>query len=323
MDRQLTCPQGHRWSTPAGGPGGAASQPSCPVCGAEPAGGDAPTTKFTLIPHYELLKRVGAGDLTVVFKARHTAMNRIVALRLLRSDDQAGPGAATRFRHEVQCLASLDHPNIVKAHEAGVANGLPYVAVEYLEGGSLARKLNGSPLPSREAARLLETLARAVHYLHGRRLIHRNLKPQGVLFAADGAPKLIDFGLARFIDPDAVSAEGAVVGTPSYMAPEQAEGRSGDIGPATDVYGLGAVLYECLTGRPPFREATAFNTLRAVVERPPVPPRTLNPQADPDLESICLKCLHKAPAKRYASALELADDLRRYLDRRPEAPRSS
>jgi len=253
--------------------------------------------------------------MAILFKARDLRQGRIVAVKILRADDQVGPSASRRFEREVHCLASLDHPNVVKAYEAGTTEGVPFLVLEYLEGGSLAKRLGGAPMPSHEAAHLLDTLAQAVHYIHGRGIIHRNLKPHDILFAADGTPKLIDFGLAHWTRPDrgTPDVEGTVVGTPDYMAPEQAAGRISALGPATDVYGLGAVLYECLTGRPPCHRATVHETLRAVESEEPMPPHQLNAQADRAVEAICLKCLQKAPEKRYTSAQDLADDLRRHV----------
>ena len=205
-----------------------------------------------------------------------------------------------------------------------MTGGVAYLILEYLEGGTLVKRLNGSAMPPREAARLLATLAGAVHYVHGRGIIHRNLKPHDVLFAADDTPKLIDFGLARVAGKeDAPGGEGVVVGTPSYMAPEQVAGRSSAIGPATDVYGLGAMLYECLTGQPPFQGPTVMETLQRVGGWEPVPPCSLNKEADREIEGVCLRCLRKDPRDRYASALEVAEDLGRYLEGKPVQGRRS
>jgi serine/threonine protein kinase len=324
MDRQFTCARGHRWSRPADDPSPAA----CPVCGAgpvassdsrRPVGEPGSTTRYTLVPGYQFLGQAGMGGMAIVFKARDLNRGRLVAIKILRVDDQADAGAARRFQREIQCLAGLDHPNIVKAYESGTIDGMPFFVMEYLEGGSLAGRLNGATLPPREAARLLETVARAVHFVHERGLIHRNLKPPDILFAADGTAKLIDFGVALSLDPGrgAPEAEGTVVGTPSYMAPEQATGRTAALGPATDVYGLGAVLYECLTGRPPFQGPTVLETLQRVRAWEPVPPCSLNREADREIEGVALRCLQKSPDERYGSALEVADDLCRYLDGKP------
>jgi serine/threonine-protein kinase len=290
------------------------------------AGTEGPSTaKHTLVPGYELLGQAGIGDVAIVFKGRDVKKGRVVAVKFLRCDDETIPSAPQRFRREVHCLANLRHPNIVAAYESGVADGVPYLVTEYLSGGTLTQKLKGAPLPPREAAQLLETMARTVQFFHGSGFIHRNLKPQNILFTADGTPKLIDFGLALMPgrEKDPAEEEGAVVGTPLYMAPEQAEGRMKDIGPATDVYALGAVLYECLTGRPPFQGPTVMETLQRIRAWEPVPPRSLNRQADADIERVCLRCLQKSPRSRYATALELAEDLHRYLDGKPVQGRKS
>jgi formylglycine-generating enzyme required for sulfatase activity len=218
-----------------------------------------------------------------------------------------------RFRLEAEAVARLQHPNIVQVFEVGEAGGHPYCALEFVEGGSLADKLAGKPLPVREAARLVEALAQAVQLAHSRNVVHRDLKPANVLLAADGTPKITDFGLARQLDSDSGQTQaGAVMGTPSYMAPEQASGRSHHAGPAADVYALGAILYECLSGRPPFKGKTVVETLDQVRTQEPAPPSRWRAGVPLDLETICLKCLRKEPEKRYASAAELADDLVRY-----------
>jgi WD40 repeat protein len=267
----------------------------------------------------------------VVYKARQTRLNRIVALKMVLAGSYAGEAELARFRTEAEAIARLQHPNIVQVHEVGEHEGRPYFSLEFCAGGSLEKRLHGTPLPPEEAAGLLETLARAVHAAHEHRIVHRDLKPANVLLASAqppgvespvpgvpapaeswGAPKITDFGLAKKLDEAGQTASGAVMGTPSYMAPEQAGGRAREIGPATDVYALGAILYECLTGRPPFKAATLMDTLVQVVADDPVPPRRLQPKVPRDLETICLKCLHKQPPGRYATAQELADDLRRF-----------
>src|SRR5262249_5812193 len=218
-----------------------------------------------------------------------------------------------RFLREARAMAGLRHPNVVQLHDVGEANGRPYFTMELLEGSSLAKKLAGAPQPARQAAALVATLAEAVQAAHPGGIVHRDLKPANVLLTADGTPKVTDFGLARRLDGDeALTLSGAVMGTPSYAAPEQAQGRK-EIGTAADVYALGAILYECLTGRPPFRAETAAATLRQVVADDPVAPRRVNPSVPRDLETICLKCLHKEPQRRYASAAALVEDLGRFL----------
>ncbi|HBI47004.1 MAG TPA: hypothetical protein DDY78_29745 [Planctomycetales bacterium] len=269
-----------------------------------------------MVPGYQILGELGRGGMGVVYKARHLKLNRVVALKMILSGGYAGATELSRFRSEAEVVARLQHPNIVQIYDLGEENGLPFLALEYLEGGSLAAKLAGTPLEPREAARLTEALARGVHAAHEKGVIHRDLKPANVLLAADGTPKIVDFGLAHQTKSDLTST-GAVMGTPCYMAPEQALGLTRQIGPATDIYALGAVLYDLLTGRPPFKAATAAMTIQQVVREEPAPPRRLQPQTPRDLENVCLKCLHKAPNRRYPTAQALAEDLGRFLAGRP------
>jgi serine/threonine protein kinase len=269
---------------------------------------------------YEILEMLGRGGMGVVYKARQVALNRLVALKMILGAEYAGPEALTRFRTEAEAVARLQHPNIVQIYEIGEQQGLVYFSLEYVEGGSLAGKLSGHPLPPAEAARMAELLARAVHYAHQRGILHRDLKPANVLLTAEGVPKITDFGLAKRVERESnLTQTGVVMGTPSYMSPEQAEGRNQAIGPWTDVYALGATLYDMLTGRPPFRAESPLLTLDQLRSRDPVPPSRLRPDVPRDLEAICLKCLHKEPGKRYASAEALADDLRRFLASEPIA----
>jgi tRNA A-37 threonylcarbamoyl transferase component Bud32 len=282
-----------------------------------PAGkADAAAGERVLVSGYEILAELGRGGMGVVYKARHSRLNRVVALKMILSGAHAGADDLARFKTEAEAIARLQHPNIVHIHEVGEHQGLPYLSLEFCP-GSLDRKLNGTPLPPAEAASLVEALARAMHAAHQAHVVHRDLKPANVLLAADGTPKVTDFGLAKKLDEAGRTASGAVMGTPSYMAPEQAGGRSRDIGPAADVYALGAILYECLTGRPPFKAATSLDTLMQVVADEPVPPRQLQSRTPRDLETVCLKCLHKEPARRYATALDLAEDLRRFQANEP------
>jgi WD40 repeat protein len=265
------------------------------------------------IAGYEVLGLLGRGGMGVVYRARHLALKRIVALKMVLVHGHATAHDLARFRVEGEAVARLQHPNIVQIHDVGEAGGLPYCALEYLDGGSLTQKLGGKALAPSEAAPLVDALARAMQFAHSRNIVHRDLKPGNVLLTADGTPKVTDFGLARQLDEDSGRTQaGAVMGTPSYMAPEQAAGETYAAGPAADVYALGAILYECLTGRPPFRAATITQTLEQVRNRDPEPLRRLQPTVPRDLETICLKCLHKEPERRYASAEALAEDLRRW-----------
>jgi serine/threonine-protein kinase len=270
------------------------------------------------LPGYQVLDVLGRGGMGVVYKARHLVLNRLVALKMVLAGPHASPADVARFRREAAAVARLQHPHIVQIHEIGEHDGLPYFSLEYCGGGSLAAKADGTPLPARQAAELVETLARAVHTAHQAGIVHRDLKPANVLFTADGTAKITDFGLAKTLDDRAgQTVTGAIVGTPSYMAPEQAAGNKQAVGPAADVYALGAVLYELLTGRPPFNAETPLDTVRQVVDAEPVSPRLLQPKTPRDLETICLKCLAKPPQRRYATAEALADDLARFLRDEP------
>jgi serine/threonine protein kinase len=304
------------------------------------------------IPGYEILGELGRGGMGVVYQARQVLLNRVVALKVLLAGAHAGGEALARFRAEAEAAARLQHPHIVQIHEVGEHDGRPYLVLEYIDGGSLKHQLDGTPQPARPAARLVELLARAVHHAHQQGVIHRDLKPANILLQeeisrkgakdakdeSDGqplvakppatplrgcasaalVPKITDFGLAKKLDIDeGQTRTGAILGTPSYMAPEQAEGRTREVGPAVDMYALGAILYELLTGRPPFKAQTPLETLLQVQHDEPVPPRRLQPRVPRDLETICLKCLHKNPHKRYATAEDLAQDLRRFGEGQP------
>jgi WD40 repeat protein len=273
---------------------------------------------------YEILGQLGRGGMGVVYRARQRDVHRVVALKMILAGGDARPEAVARFRTEIEAVARLQHPHIVQIHEVGAQDGRPYFSMEFADDGSLAQKLAGIPLPFRRAAQLLEMLARAIHYAHERGVVHRDLTPSNVLMMADGTPKITDFGLAKILlgepgvtTPVGQTQSGAILGTPSYMPPEQAAGRTKEIGPAGDVYALGAILYEMLTGRPPFRAETPLETLRQVLSEEPVPPSRLQPHLPRDLVTICLKCLQKEPRKRYGSANALARDLGQFLAGQP------
>jgi serine/threonine-protein kinase len=270
------------------------------------------------IPGYEVLEELGAGGMGIVYRARQLCLGRVVALKTIRGRGHAPAPALARFRAEAEAVARLQHPNVVQIYEVGEHDGLPYLCLELVEGGSLASRIARDGFAPREAARLLEVVARAVHAAHEQGIIHRDLKPANVLLAVDGTPKITDFGLAKCLDGTAAQTQsGDVLGTPAYMAPEQAAGRSREVGPAADVYALGAILYELLTGRPPFRSEDRLDLLLQVLEREPDGPRVHNRSIEPSLEAICLKCLEKAAEDRYPSALALAEDLAAYLQGEP------
>jgi eukaryotic-like serine/threonine-protein kinase len=333
MSEPILCPHGHPT---------AAAGPPCPRCGSrqpqEPIPLPTPA-RWPAIPGYEIEHELGRGGMGVVYKARQVPLGRSVALKVILTSSHAGAAERERFRKEAADIARLQHPNIVQIYEVGEHEELPFFSLEFCPGGSLADHLDGTPLTPLPAGRLIETLARAIHACHERHIIHRDLKPANVLLAgldsvskqpgvpagdespgkaaerhevlSGFTPKISDFGLAKDLESSAHTASGAIVGTPSYMAPEQAGGKSKQVGPAADVYALGAILYELLTGRPPFLAATPMDTVLQVLGNDPVPPRQLQPKTPPDLERICLKCLEKEPGKRYATALDLAEDLGR------------
>ena len=271
------------------------------------------------IPGYEILEVLGRGGMGVVFKARHKKLDRLVALKMIRDGSLASKEEVQRFLAEAKAAAHLDHPGIVPVHEVGQHGDQHFIAMGLVEGGSLASRLRDGPLVPREAAALVQKVTQAIAYAHQRGIIHRDLKPANVLLGPDGQPRVTDFGLAKTTqEADShLTATGQILGTPSYMPPEQASGKLDAIGPAADVYSLGAMLYCLLTGRPPFQAASIMDTLKQVLEQEPVSPRSLNPSVPLDLETICLKCLQKTPAKRYTSAEALADDLGRFLEGRP------
>jgi serine/threonine-protein kinase len=267
---------------------------------------------------YQLLARLGHGAMGIVYLARQKALKRLVALKLVRAGIYASPEERLRFRREGEAIARVQHAHVVQIHEFGEYHGQLFFSMELLEGDTLTRKLNGKPQPEREAAELVRTLARAVHAAHQRGVVHRDLKPGNVLFASDGTVKITDFGLAKMLDTDSSDTRSdAILGTPAYMAPEQARGEVRQVGPAADVYALGAILYEALTGQPPFRAETRYQTLEWVRSAPVRAPSRLRRGLARGLEAICLKCLEKAPAERYDSAEALAQDLDRWLSGEP------
>jgi tRNA A-37 threonylcarbamoyl transferase component Bud32 len=281
---------------------------------AEPAA----ATKVRYFGDYELVEEIARGGMGVVYKARQVSLNRIVAVKMILAGQLASSAEVTRFRSEAQTAANLQHPNIVAIHEVGEHGGQHYFSMDYVEGQSLAELVREAPLPPHRAARYVQIAAEAIHYAHQQGTLHRDLKPSNVLIDRFDQPRVTDFGLARRIDAEkGLTASGAVLGTPSYMPPEQASADRGRLGPASDVYSLGAVLYELVTGRPPFRAATPIDTIMQVLQDEPAAPRLVNPQIDRDLETIILKCLAKGQAQRYATAQELESDLQAFLDGRP------
>lgn len=287
-----------------------------PTLGASEAPAHAPP--LPEVEGYEILEVLGRGGMGVVYKARQLGLNRIVALKMILAGENASPQDLARFRAEAEAVAQLGHPNIVQIFEIGEQNNCPFLALEYVGGGSLAQHLDGTPVSARQAAGLVLALAQAVHHAHERGIVHRDLKPANVLLLSDGTPKITDFGLAKRTGVNVAHTQtGAILGSPSYMAPEQAEGAADKIGPATDVYALGVILYELLTGRPPFKGASLLETIDQVREHDPAPPRSLLPKTPRDLETICLKCLEKSPQRRYASSADLADDLRAFVAGEP------
>jgi WD40 repeat protein/tRNA A-37 threonylcarbamoyl transferase component Bud32 len=266
------------------------------------------------VPGYDILGELGRGGMGVVYKARQKSLDRIVALKMILAGAHAGQQQRERFRGEAEAAARLQHANIVQVYEIGEHERCPYIALEYIDGRGLNDILNESrPLAPVEAAALVEQLAQAVHYAHQRGIVHRDLKPSNILLTQEGTAKITDFGLAKRLEGGTSNTRtGDIIGTPCYMAPEQAAGESREIGPGTDIYSLGVILYEMLTGKPPFEGTSAFDTVYLVITAEPERPSRHNPRVPPDLETICLKCLEKAPAKRYDSARALAEDLRRF-----------
>jgi len=257
----------------------------------------------TRLGGYELLAELGRGGMGVVYRARQLGLDREVAVKMMLRGRLASAADRERFRAEAEAAARLDHPNIVPVYEVGEAEGRPFFSMKYIAGRTLSQLLAEHPLPAHEAASILAAVSRAIHFAHQKGVLHRDLKPSNILIDAGGEPHVTDFGLAkRITDPVSLTKSGAILGTPSYMAPEQAAGARGEVGPASDVYSLGAVLYHTLTGRPPFQAASPVDTVLLVLEQDPVPPRVINPKADRDLEMIALRCLQKPADLRYAGA---------------------
>ena len=273
-----------------------------------------PGKRIRYVGDYELIEELGRGGMGVVYKARQISLNRVVAVKMILSGLLANEEAVHRFRFEAENAARLDHPGIVPIYEVGEHEGLHYFSMGYLDGESLSQKVADHPLAPREAAQIMAEVAKTVAYAHDQRVIHRDLKPANILIDEAGKPRITDFGLAKWIDrPSDVSRTGDVIGTPSYMPPEQATGRRERIDARSDVYSLGATLYTLLVGRPPFYADNPTDTCLQVLYQEPISPRQQNPKVPRDLETICLKCLEKSPERRYQTAGELAAELERFL----------
>jgi WD40 repeat protein/tetratricopeptide (TPR) repeat protein len=308
-DRERTVAANAEWTT----------EPGAPPHDVGPA---AAARRLPVVPGFTVLSELGRGGMGVVYLARRAVLNRPCALKMILSGDHASPEESVRFLAEAEAAGRIRHPNALQIYSVGDHDGRPYLELEFADGGSLADRLDGAPWPGRRAAAMVEPLARAVGEAHRLGIIHRDIKPGNVLLTADGTPKVADFGLARSIaEGSGLTATDSILGSPSYMAPEQAAGRTREAGPPADVYSLGAILYELLTGRPPFRGASMLDTLEQVKTAEPVPPGRLVPATPRDLETIALKCLQKDPARRYPSAAELADDVGRFLRGEPIAAR--
>lgn len=298
------------------------------------AAGEKQSADYPEVVGYHIFGILGRGAMGVVYKARQRGLKRIVALKMILAGGHASAHDLSRFRSEAEAVGQLQHPNIVQVHEVGEQNGCPFFSLEYVDGASLNKKIAGNPQPVMAAAEMVETLAHAMDFAHRKAIIHRDLKPANVMLTKPraagssdsdprsptvseqlyGIPKIADFGLAKRLEEDSgTTKSGTILGTPSYMSPEQAAGKTREVGPLSDVYALGAILYEMLTGRPPFRGETLLDTLEQVRTEEPVPPSRLQPKVPRDLETVCLKCLQKEPHKRYATAGELADDLHRFV----------
>ncbi len=316
--------------------------------GAGPGHDDAPRPPAA-VPGYEIIAELSRGGMGVVYRAGQVGLNRMVALKMILAGAGAGTEDRARFRAEAEAVARLHHPNVVQIYDIGECDRCPYFSMELIDGPTLAAACQGRPQPARSAAAIVEILARAIDCAHRHGIIHRDLKPANVLLQPTGAParrgldglddprdqagsslssaswtpKVVDFGLARRLDDLSLTQHGRILGTPSYMAPEQVDGRGRRPGPAVDVYSLGAILYELLTGRPPFLAGSIESTLALVASEDPIPPRRLRPDVPRDLETIALKCMEKSPSRRYAYAADLADDLGRFLRGEPIRARAA
>jgi eukaryotic-like serine/threonine-protein kinase len=281
-------------------------------------GTTAPCEVLPTFPGYECIRKIGEGGMGIVYEARDRKLGRVVAIKTIADGRYASREQLDRFLAEAEAVARLKHPNVITIYSIGEHEGRPYFALEYADGGSLAQRVAEGPMATRPAAELVERLACAVHAAHQAGIVHRDLKPSNILLTAEGTPKVSDFGLAKLVGSDSArTLSGQVLGSPSYMAPEQAEGQAKHVGPLADVYALGAILYQALTGKPPFLGESQLETLKLVTSTEPVPPRQSRPDIPQDVETICLKCLQKEPPKRYDSASALADDLCRFLEGRP------
>ncbi len=278
--------------------------------------------RLPTIPGYEILSEIGRGGVGVVYKARQTKLDRLVALKVLLAGALANEQDLARFRSEALTVAQLQHPNVIQVFDVGEHEGVPYIAVEYASGGDLHKWLGGKPLTLSATVRLVYTLARAVGAAHQKRVVHRDLKPANIMLTDTGVPKIVDFGLAKQFNENGQTMSGAIMGTPFYMAPEQAAGQNRRIGPPSDVYSLGVILYQCLTGRVPFTGDTILDTLDRVRFAEPIPVQELRAGTPPELAAIVRRCLHKSPEERYQTADMLADDLAKVTSRpaEPEEP---